>query len=219
MKKLVWLAGTAAALGSGLISAQMPPPPPIPPGATVIMERPDGGERRELRRIVIRGEEGSRGIGMMGSMGSFLDTRAVESMIRGLELTPQQLGKATEYMATARPELRKLSQEMLTESRRLRELSPGDAKYAATSAQVAKRIGELSSSLIEQNAALRAKVWGLLTPEQRAKADARAKEMRERIRERMTKDRKLEFRRHGEGGEGPRGMLFELETELERDPV
>ena len=235
MNKLLVLAVAAAVAGSTTAKAQMPPPPPVPPGATVIMESPNA-ERREMRRIIIRGDEAgprgmgaiqlSGGLGAAGSLAALLDTRPIETMIRGLELSPQQLGKMTEYVATARPELRKLAADMAAESRRLRELSPGDSKYAAISAEVAKRMGELTGRLVEQNSALRAKVWGLLTPEQRVKAEARAKEMRERMQERMRdrgKERRFREGRMREGGaERPRVMMFELEQdflESERDPV
>lgn len=225
MKKLMLLATAAAMTGSVMSVAQMPPAPPappVPPGATVVMEAPNG-ERREMRRIIIRGDEvGTRGMGLaggmgmgmgaMGAIGSFLDTRSVESMTRGLDLTPQQLGKMTEYVATARPEMRKLAEAMSAESRRLRELSPGDAKYAATSAEIAKRVGDLTGRLVEQNSALRAKVWGLLTPEQRIKAEIRAKEMRERAQERV-RDLMKDRRFRGDGAERPSLMFFELERD------
>lgn len=223
MKKLILLATTAAMTGSVMSVAQMPPAPPappVPPGATVVMESPQG-ERREMRRIIIRGDEigtrggglpGGMGMGAIGAIGSFLDTRSVESMTRGLDLTPQQLGKMTEYVATARPEMRKLAEEMSAESRRLRELSPGDAKYAATSAEIAKRVGDLTGRLVEQNSALRAKVWGLLTPEQRIKAEIRAKEMRERAQERV-RDLMKDRRFRGDGAERPSLMFFELERD------
>jgi Spy/CpxP family protein refolding chaperone len=226
MKKLILLATAAAMTGSAMLVAQMPPAPPappVPPGATVVMESPQG-ERREMRRIIIRGDEvGPRGMGVgggmgmgamgaIGAIGSFLDTRSVESMTRGLDLTPQQLGKMTEYVATARPEMRKLAEEMSAESRRLRELSPSDAKYATTSAEIAKRVGDLTGRLAEQNSALRAKVWGLLTPEQRIKAEIRAKEMRERAQERV-RDLMKDRRFRGDGAERPSLMFFELERD------
>jgi Spy/CpxP family protein refolding chaperone len=226
MKKLILLATAAAMTGSAMLVAQMPPAPPAPPvpsGATVVMESPQG-ERREMRRIIIRGDEvGPRGMGVgggmgmgamgaIGAIGSFLDTRSVESMTRGLDLTPQQLGKMTEYVATARPEMRKLAEEMSAESRRLRELSPSDAKYATTSAEIAKRVGDLTGRLVEQNSALRAKVWGLLTPEQRIKAEIRAKEMRERAQERV-RDLMKDRRFRGDGAERPSLMFFELERD------
>lgn len=220
MRKVIFIAGAAAVAGSAIAVAQMPPPPPVPPGATIVMEAPTG-ERREMRRIIIRGDDvGMRGMGaadliggggamgVMGSLGSFLDTRAIENMTRGLDLTPQQLGKMTEYVATARPEIRKLAEEMSAESRRLRDLSPTDAKYAAASNEAAKRIGELTGRMVAENAALRAKVWGLLTPEQRAKAETQAKEMRERMQDRM-KDR----RSRSDRTERPRVMFFELDRD------
>jgi len=203
MKKSLWLAATAALIGTVTASAQMPPPPPLPPAppeGVAVLDGTPNPARREIRRIIIRGDEaGPHGMGFAehraarggaGALGWFMDPRAIEGMTRGLDLTPQQLGKMTEFVATARPEMRKLAEEMAAESRRLQDLSPGDARFAATSTETAKRMGELTGRLVEQSSALRSKVWALLTPEQRTKAEIRAKEMRERIRERIQERRR-----------------------------
>ena len=90
----------------------------------------------------------------------------------------------------------------------MRDLDPADAKYAAQSAESAKKIGELSSRLAQQSADLRAKVWQVLTPEQRAKAAAMREKMQQRMqemRERM-KDRR-------EGGERPRAFIFDTDEQ------
>lgn len=210
-----------ALFGASFAAAQMPPPPPPPAGPN--LEGPST-EHREVRRVIIRSNDlrsidaGPGEIRMvprrehMGPMGFFTDTRSIERMTRGLDLTPQQLGKVTEHVETARQEMRKLSAEMAAETRRLRELSPDDAKYSATSADVAKKIGTLSSALVEKNAALRSKVWGVLTPEQRAKAATRTKEMRERIRERL-QDGGETRSEGGPRGERPRVIFLEKSTD------
>ena len=212
MKSTAAILTAAALLGSATALAQMPPPPPGAGGPG--MEGPPM-ERREMRRIIIRGEEGPMGMphmrgrhgdGILGALG--LDPRPIERMANSLDLTPQQQGKVTEIIATVRPEMRKLSQDVATESRRLRDLDPADAKYAAQSAESAKKIGELSGRLAQQSADLRAKVWQVLTPEQRAKAAAMREKMQQRMqemRERM-KDRR-------EGGERPRAFIFDTDEQ------
>lgn len=204
---------TAAIIGCSTAVAQMPPPPPGAPGMGV-----DGSqqmERREIRQIIIRGDEdGPRGMRFMGGsrgmepFGLFLDTRPVDSLVRSLDLTPQQLGKITEHSATARQEMRKIMQQIMAESRRMRELSPADAKYAALSAETAKKVGDLSSKLVEQSSALRAKVWEVLTPEQRAKADVQLKEMRERMQQRKRGDGKGRHQ-HGDRDQRPRAFILD----------
>ncbi|MFZ9873656.1 MAG: hypothetical protein ACO3FH_11975, partial [Steroidobacteraceae bacterium] len=63
---------------------------------------------------------------------------------------------------------------------------------------IARKMGELTTNLIQQGASLRGKVWQVLTPEQRKRADT----MRDRMRERM-KDR-IEMRRGK-----PRALVLE----------
>jgi Spy/CpxP family protein refolding chaperone len=211
MKPTVALVTAAALLGSAISFAQMPPPPPGAAG-------PEGPsmERREMRRIIIRGEDGPMGMhrmpgghggGVLGALG--LDPRPIERMVNSLGLTPQQQGKVTEIVATVRPEMRKLSQDIAAESRRLRELDPSDAKYAAQSAEIARKMGDMSARLAQQSADLRAKVWQVLTPEQRTKADS----MRDRMRDRMKEMQERMNDRRG-GSERPRAFVFEEVDEL-----
>lgn len=201
MKLVTSIVTLAALLGSASVFAQMPPPPPGAEGM-----RMDGPavERREMRRIVVRGDEQ----GLRGGMGRFgggccesgmraygFDPRMVERMATTLDLTPQQQGKMTELVAAARPEMRKAMRELSVESRRLRNLSAGDPKFATESAASARKIGELTTSLAQQSADLRGKLYQVLTPEQRKKAG----EMRERMRDRV--DQRMKNR--------PRVFLFE----------
>ena len=133
---------------------------------------------------------------MLGAYG--LDPRMILRMADALELTPQQRGKVVELVETVRPEMTKITREIRAESRRLRELDAGDSKYASESAAIARKMGELTTNLIQQGAGLRGKVWQVLTPEQRKRADT----MRDRMRERM-KDR-IEMRRGK-----PRALVLE----------
>jgi ABC-type cobalamin transport system ATPase subunit len=54
------------------------------------------------------------------------------------------------------------------------------AGKSAPVAAASKRIGELTAQKVQQEGELRRKVWQLLTPEQRAKADAKRAEVRKR---------------------------------------
>ncbi|MBM4217448.1 MAG: hypothetical protein FJ178_06330 [Gammaproteobacteria bacterium] len=80
--------------------------------------------------------------------------------------------------------MKKLARDIRAESQRLRNLDAGDAEYVSESAAIARKMGELTTSLVRQGADLRGKMWQVLTPDQRK----HAKTMRERVRERM-KDR------------------------------
>jgi Spy/CpxP family protein refolding chaperone len=204
MKRTLFVAAVGALLGSIGAYAQMPPPPPQAPGAQVDGSRIE--QRREMRRVIIRDAQdgprslnlsrGGAGIDLLGAYG--LDPRMILRMADALDLTPQQRGKVVELVETVRPEMTKITREIRAESRRLRELDAGDAKYASESTAIARKMGELTTNLIQQGAGLRGKVWQVLTPEQRKKADM----MRDRMRERM-KDR-IEIHRGK-----PRALVFD----------
>jgi Spy/CpxP family protein refolding chaperone len=195
---------TLAAFGGSVLLAQpMPPPPP----AEAPKAQSTGKEVREIRRYrIIR--DGRERMGHMGPMRgagllelSGADPRMLQRLADDLQLTPQQRGKITEHVATHGPEMRRLATELAEQSRALRELNPADGKFNGAVNEAAKRMGDLSAQLVRQGGELRAKVWQVLTPEQRAKADARQQQM---------KQRRLEMRerreRRGPGGEGEREM-------------
>lgn len=202
---------TLAALSSSVLLAQpMPPPPP----ADAPNAQAKGEQVREIRRYrIIR--DGRESMGPMGPMGpmrgagimelSGADPRMLQRLADDLQLTPQQRGKITEHVATHGPEMRRIASEMAVQSRALRELNPADGKFNAAVNEAAKRMGELSAQLVRQGGELRAKVWQVLTPEQRAKADARQQQMKER---RMEMRERRE--RHGPGGEGEREHEHEM---------
>jgi len=185
MRNTLSIAALVALLSSMSVYAQVPPPPPDVPGARG--EGP-GIERREMRRIIVRGDQGGprpmirmerSGTDLMGAYG--LDPRMILRMADALELTPQQRGKMTELVETVRPGMTKISREIRAESQRLRNLDAGDSKYASESAAIARKMGDLTMSLVQQGADLRGKMWQVMTPEQRKRAET----MRERVRERV----------------------------------
>ncbi|MEY4214425.1 MAG: motif family protein [Pseudomonadota bacterium] len=191
---------TLAALGgSALLAQPMPPPPP----ADAPNAQSTGKEVREIRRyrIIRDGRERMghmgpvRGAGFMELAGT--DPRMLQRLADDLQLTPQQRGKITEHVATHGPEMRRLAAEMTKQSRALRELNPADGKFTAAVNEASKRMGDLSTQMVRQGGELRAKVWQVLTPEQRAKADSRQQQM---------KQRRMEMRERRERrGPGPQG--------------
>lgn len=152
---------------------------------TVAQQAPDA-ERREVRRVLIMQDGGDlmRGAPGMRERRMGEGPRLLGRLGDELGLTPQQRGKLTEHYATVQPEMRRLRGEIREQNRKLRQLSPDDPQFATVSADTAKRVGELSTRLVQQGADLRRKVWGELTPEQRTKWKAmrvRMAERRERI--------------------------------------
>ncbi len=184
MKTALSIAALGAVLMSVSVHAQVPPLPDAP-GARA---EGQGSERREIRRIIIRGDQdGPRPMIRMVPAGSDLigaydlEPRTLLRMADALELTPQQRGKMTELVETVRPGMNKAARDIRAESQRLRALDAGDAKYASESAAIARKMGELTTSLVQQGADLRSKMWQVLTPDQRKRAES----MRERVRERV----------------------------------
>jgi Spy/CpxP family protein refolding chaperone len=95
-------------------------------------------------------------------------------------LSPEQRKQVRGIYDAARPQMEANRSQLRAERQRLRDADPGDRNHAATVAAASKRIGELTAQKVQQQEDLRRKVWQLLTPEQRAKADAQRAEVRKR---------------------------------------
>jgi Spy/CpxP family protein refolding chaperone len=185
-----------------------PPLPPLPPAFAFSID-PADGQGGDQPRVIIRRADGV-GTGMRMSFDEDeWNPRMLERMADDLALTPQQRGKLTEHMATHRPEMRKLREEMQQARQALREINPGDAKYDSSVNATAKQVGELSAKMVKESAVLRAKVWGELTPAQRsqlAEREARMKDRAKNIRERLGN-------RAGNDGEGRRIREIRIERQ------
>jgi len=159
------------------------------------MVGPDGRRREvfimrgpgpEGRMMPGMGPEGPRGRGMQGPGG-----RGVERMMRmarELDLTPEQRTKVRDLMQAARPKMDETRGQIRVLNQKLREADPNAKGYDTLVASTAKRVGELSAQRVQQRAQLQRQVWQVLTPEQRAKAEAKradAKKRRDEAADRM----------------------------------
>ena len=109
-------------------------------------------------------------------------------MARELGLTPEQRTQLRGMMQAARPKMEDLRGQLRAENRKIREADPNAKGFDALVASSSKRIGELTAQLVQQRAQMQRQVWQMLTPEQRAKADAmkaEAKKRRDEMAERM----------------------------------
>ena len=148
------------------------------------MVGPDG-RRREV--FILRGGPGAEGRpedprmggrGMQGPGG-----RGVERMmrmVRELDLTPEQRTKVRGLMQAARPKMDETRGQIRVLNQKLREADPNAKGYDTLVASTAKRVGELSAQRVQQRAQLQRQVWQVLTPGQRAKAEARRAEAKKR---------------------------------------
>ena len=180
-----WSILAVGSAGPGL--AQSAPPPPLPPAPLA-----DESGAREIR-IIERNVEyvGGRRDGLDAGIETWeMTPRMLSRMADELGLSPAQQGKITEIMATYRPKLREVREQLAKESRELRDLGPDARDFDAMSKAAAAQVGSLSAALVEQGSALRKEVWSVLTPEQRKILQQRQTQMRERMqdrRERMQK--------------------------------
>jgi Spy/CpxP family protein refolding chaperone len=104
----------------------------------------------------------------------------LQRMADDLGLSPEQRKQVRGLYDAARPQMEATRSQLRTERQRVRDADPGDRNHAATVAAASKRIGELTAQKTQQQGELQRKVWQLLTPEQRAKADAKRAEVRQR---------------------------------------
>lgn len=158
-----------------------------------------GGEGARRIMMIRRGDGpgvgGDRGKGR-GGMAARMQRMADE-----LDLSPAQRKQVRDIYETARPQMDATRSQMRIERQRLRDASPGTRDHAATVAAGSKRIGELTAQTTQQRGELQRKVWQVLTPEQRAKADAQRAESRKRRDEQADR---LERRARELRGQGSR---------------
>lgn len=137
-----------------------------------------GGEGARRPMMMQRGDGprvgGDRGKGR-GGMAARMQRMADE-----LDLSPAQRKQVRDIYETARPQMDAARSQMRIERQRLRDVSPGTRDHAATVAAASKRIGELTTQTTQQRGELQRKVWQVLTPEQRTKADSQRAESRKR---------------------------------------
>ncbi len=147
--------------------------------------RHDGGGMHD------RGPPPMDGMGGMGMHPGMLDRMADE-----LDLSDAQRQTIRGLFESARPAMQANRDEMRKNAELLRNTEPGDKDYQSVVERVSRASGELASRAVSDGAQLRARVWAVLTPEQRVKAKAMGDKMRSRMAERM-KERREGRHSHG----------------------
>jgi protein CpxP len=89
-----------------------------------------------------------------------------------LDLTAAQKLEIKEIMATARPQMQSLHEQMQANSLKLWQTQPSDPNYAGIVSQVSQTHGSLAAQMLTQRADLRAQVFKVLTPAQQAQLSA-----------------------------------------------
>jgi Spy/CpxP family protein refolding chaperone len=149
--------------------------------------------------------------GMMGGMGPMGDFGMMPGpgMLLGplgddLELTDEQRTKIKGLLEASQPGTDQLRDEMRSNGEQLAKIAPDDKDYDATVATTSRRMGELTTRMIQQRGALRAKVHAVLTPEQKTQLAERKTKMLERRNER--REWREQRREHLHEGMGPGPM-------------
>lgn len=89
--------------------------------------------------------------------------------MRALHLSASQRHAARGILRHARRQLRALHARMRANSRQLLRMMPDDPHYAAQVASLSRENGALLSRSIERRAAVRSRLYALLTPAQKAR--------------------------------------------------
>lgn len=144
----------------------------------IMRDGPGADGRPGARMMPGMGPEGPRGPGMRAAGGR--GPERMMRMARELGLTPEQRTQMRGLMQASRPKMEALRGQLRAERLKLREADPGAKGYDALVASTSKRIGELTAQRVQQQAQMQRQVWQLLTPEQRAKAEAKKAEAKKR---------------------------------------
>lgn len=174
-------AGFASALGAAAVLA-------VAAGAALAGPRHDGA----------RMEHAGEAAGELGMAASGMHPRMLERMADELGLSDAQRQSIRGLYESARPAMQQRREQARTNAELLRKTQPGDKDYQAVVARVSRTAGELAAAAVSDGAQLRAQVWGVLTPEQRLKAQQLSEQMQQRREERRAKFRdRMEERRKG----------------------
>ena len=102
-----------------------------------------------------------------------------QDMMAAVDLTPEQREAIHQIMAASRQEREALRGESRAVREGLVALNPGDSDYAVQADALADAAGQLLAWRIRAMSQIRAEVYALLTPEQRAAAAEYRREQRE----------------------------------------
>jgi len=93
----------------------------------------------------------------------------MQQIAQALELTADQGQKIKKFHASGRKDHKELRDEMRANHKALEALRPSDKHYKKKLLKLAHEQGELIAKRVIQQGKEKAKVWAILTPEQRQK--------------------------------------------------
>jgi len=156
--------------------------------AVVLMSVATDGFVQEVEKQ--DGARHTRGAGHGMHRDAFGDPqRMVEMMTRHLDLDAAQSQSMANILAAAKPEIDALRERAKAGRESLRSLDVDEPDYGTRLQNQATEIGALTSEATLLHGRLRADVYAVLTPEQRAQASAGRSGMREHFRRHRSDDK------------------------------
>jgi Spy/CpxP family protein refolding chaperone len=161
-----------------LAGAQTSPESPRPPAGMHGGERSQGGDHGG-------GPGGGKGMRMHGGMMMpGMETHMLMRMADELALSPEQRQTIRGFFSSAQPGFQALHEQMRANTKLMLDTQPDDPKYQTVVQQVSQSSAELAQQMVLQSSQLRTQVYGVLTPEQKARLKVKQSEMQARWEER-----------------------------------
>ncbi|MEZ5498498.1 MAG: Spy/CpxP family protein refolding chaperone [Steroidobacteraceae bacterium] len=142
------------------------------------------------------GPGGHGGGDFFGGPGMF-GPQMLERLGDKLELSDEQKTSIRGLMDSARPNMEQMRDALRNNMQRLHDTAPDSPDYNAVVASVSGEAAELARRFVTDSSQLRAQVWAVLTPEQRAKAQQLRDEWQAKREERRSKWQKRREQRDG----------------------
>jgi Spy/CpxP family protein refolding chaperone len=143
-----------------------------------------GGEHGQAAGPGPGGGKGMRMHGGPGMMMPGMETHMLMRMADELALSPEQRQTIRGFFSSAQPGFQKLHEQMRANTKLMLDTQPDDPKYQTVVQQVGQSSAELAQQMVLQSSQLRTQVYGVLTPEQKAKLKVKQSEMQARWEER-----------------------------------
>jgi len=157
-----------------------------------------------------RGEGRGGPMGGMGPVGGSGLMHGPERLLGPLgdelKLTDEQRTRIRESLDAARPDMDRLRDDMRNTRQELARIAPDDKAYDATVATASRRMGELTTQMIQKASELRSRVHAVLTPEQKQQMSDIRSRMMERMKERRERREQHRGKQHPGATPDPKAL-------------
>jgi periplasmic protein CpxP/Spy len=144
--------------------------------------------------------EGKRGFGKKG----FGKRGEHARVFRGLDLTEEQKTQIKQIRETSKQTIQPIREQMKANRQKLAELSANGNFDQAQIQAIAQQQGSLSAQMIVERERVKAQIFQILTPEQKAKAAELKAQRQQKMQER--RENRNEKRRNGQNPSGTESL-------------